>query len=151
MGTPTIFLAGSIEMGGATDWQTELVVALGTRNVTVLNPRRDEWDASWKQSIEEPKFREQVEWELDGLERADLVAMWFEPSTKAPITLLELGLTARGDKLVVGCPDGYWRKGNIEVVCERFGIPLTKDWAAFVAVICARLDQANPDTSRTPA
>jgi len=140
MGTPTLFLAGSIEMGGATDWQNELVSALGPRNVTILNPRRDDWDASWRQSIEEPKFREQVEWELDGLERADLVAMWFEPSTKSPITLLELGLTARNEKLIVGCPDGFWRKGNIEVVCGRFGIPLAKQWAAFVAVVCARLD-----------
>jgi hypothetical protein len=141
MGTPTIFLAGSIEMGTAGDWQNELVTALGSRNVMILNPRRDEWDASWQQSIDEPKFREQVEWELDGLERADLVAMWFEPATKAPITLLELGLTARADKLVVGCPDGFWRKGNIEVVCDRFGIPLTKDWKTFVAVVCARIDQ----------
>jgi len=142
MGTQTLFLAGSIEMGTATDWQTELVHALDGRDVTILNPRRDEWDASWRQSIEEPKFREQVEWELDGLERADLVAMWFHPDTISPITLLELGLVARGDRLVVGCPDGFWRKGNIEVVCSRFGIPLTKDWAAFVAVVCARLDQA---------
>ena len=141
MDTPTLFLAGSIEMGTATDWQTDLVQALGDRAVTILNPRRDEWDASWRQSIDEPRFREQVEWELDGLERADLVAMWFHPDTISPITLLELGLTARGDKLVVGCPDGFWRKGNIEVVCARFGIPLTKDWSAFVAVVRARLDQ----------
>ena len=140
--SPAVFLAGSIEMGTATDWQAELITALGKRNVTILNPRREEWDSSWRQSIDEPKFREQVEWELDGLERADLIAMWFAPDTVAPITLLELGLTARLDKLVVGCPDGFWRKGNIEVVCSRFGIPLTTDWAAFVAIVCAKLDQA---------
>src|SRR5687768_13327093 len=40
---------------------------------------------------EEPKFREQVEWELAGLERADLIAMWFAPDTKSPITLLDRG------------------------------------------------------------
>lgn len=142
MGVPTMFLAGSIEMGTAADWQMELVTALGKRDLTILNPRRADWDSTWKQSLDEPQFREQVEWELDGLERADLVAMWFDPATKAPITLLELGLTARTDKLVIGCPEGYWRKGNIEVVCSRFGIPLTTDWAAFVAVVCAKLDAA---------
>lgn len=142
MGAPTVFLAGSIEMGSAADWQTELVSALGSRHVTILNPRREDWDASWRQSIHEPKFREQVEWELDGLERADLIAMWFEPQTHAPITLLELGLVARMDKLVVGCPDGYWRKGNIEIVCSRFGIPLTTDWNAFVAIVCAKLERS---------
>ena len=142
MGVPTVFLAGSIEMGSAKDWQSELVAALGNRSVMILNPRREQWDSTWQQSIDEPKFREQVEWELDGLERADLVAMWFAPETVAPITLLELGLSARNEKLVVGCPDGFWRKGNIEVVCSRFGIPLTTSWAAFVAIVCAKLDSA---------
>ena len=136
-----MFLAGSIEMGTADDWQQSLVAALAPRDLTLLNPRRDEWDASWRQSIDEPKFRDQVEWELDGLERADLVVMWFAPETKSPITLLELGLTARTNKLIVGCPDGFWRKGNVEVVCARFGIPLASDWSAFVATVCAKLDR----------
>ena len=132
-GARVVFLAGSIEMGTATDWQSELAAALADRDVVVLNPRRDEWDASWRQSIDEPKFRAQVEWELDGLDRADLIAMWFAGETKAPITLLELGLHARSKKLVVGCPDGFWRKGNVEVVCTRYGVPLVADWVSFVA------------------
>ncbi|MEO7729525.1 MAG: nucleoside 2-deoxyribosyltransferase domain-containing protein [Kofleriaceae bacterium] len=127
-----VFLAGSIEMGAATDWQAALTLRLPP-GVVVLNPRRDAWDASWRQSIDEPRFREQVEWELDGLERADVIAMWFAPETRAPITLLELGLHARDAKLIVGCPDGYWRKGNVEVVCARFGRSLAGDWEAFVA------------------
>jgi len=136
---PTIFLAGSIEMGTAPNWQGELITALPESDLTILDPRRAEWDASWRQSIDEPKFREQVEWELDGLEKADVIAMWFAPETKAPITLLELGLHARRGNVVVGCPDGYWRKGNIEIVCARFGIPLVGDWASFVARVRERL------------
>jgi hypothetical protein len=124
-----VFLAGSIEMGAANDWQAELTAALGDREIVVLNLRRDEWDASWRQSIDEPRFRGQVEWELD---RADVIAMWFVPDTKAPITLLELGLHARGGKLVVGCPDGYWRKGNVEIVCACHAMPLARDWRSFV-------------------
>ena len=100
---------------------------------------RAEWDSSWRQSIDEPQFRGQVDWELDGLDRADVIAMWFVPETKSPITLLELGLHARGGKLVVGCPEGFWRRGNIEVVCARFGVPLLADWDAFVAAVRARL------------
>ena len=78
-----------------------------------------------------------VEWELDGLERADVIAMWFAPETKAPITLLELGLFARSGKVVVGCPNGFWRKGNVEVVCARFGCMLAADWEAFVTAVLA--------------
>jgi hypothetical protein len=122
--TPSVFLAGSIEMGAAEDWQARLESALAGVDVLLLNPRRDEWDASWVQSIRNPTFVEQVEWELAGMERASLVAMYFAPSTKAPVTLLELGLNARGGKLLVCCPDGYWRKGNVEVVCRRYGVPL---------------------------
>lgn len=134
-----MFLAGSIEMGTAPNWQADLIATLAERDVTILDPRREEWDASWRQSIDEPLFRGQVEWELDGLDRADVIAMWFAPETKAPITLLELGLHARGGNVVVGCPDGYWRKGNIEIVCARFGLPLVGAWDAFVAAVRARL------------
>src|SRR5262245_38118182 len=93
-GRPSVFLAGSIEMGQAEDWQTIVTRALADLDVLLLNPRRDEWDASWLQTIDDPQFRGQVEWELEAQERASLIAMYFAPATKAPITLLELGLAA---------------------------------------------------------
>ena len=130
-----VFLAGSIDQGNADDWQTALAAALGDRDVVVLNPRRDAWDATWLQSAENPEFHGQVTWELDGLERANRIALWFSPTSHAPITLLELGLHARGGKLVVGCPPGFWRRGNVEVVCERFAIPLVATWDGFVAAV----------------
>jgi hypothetical protein len=132
-----VFLAGSIEMGTATDWQSDLVAAL-PEHVVALNPRRTEWDASWRQSIDEPRFREQVDWELDGLDRAHTIAMWFAPETRSPITLLELGLHARSTKLVIGCPDGFWRRGNIEIVAAKYSIPLFQEWAEFVAAVIGR-------------
>jgi len=133
----SVFLAGSIDMGEAADWQAELTRALADTPHAVLNPRRDDWDASWRQSIHDAKFKEQVEWELGSLERADVIAMWFAPTSAAPITLLELGLHARFGHVIVGCPDGYWRKGNVEVVCARFGIPLFAEWEPFVAAVVA--------------
>ena len=58
------------------------------------------------------------------MEAADVIAVYFSPDSEAPITLLELGLFARTEKVVVACPDGYWKKGNVQVVCKRFGIEL---------------------------
>lgn len=136
-GERVVFLVGSIDQGAADDWQARLIAALADVDGAALNPRRAAWDASWRQSIDEPRFREQVTWELDGLERADVIAMWFAPASRAPITLLELGLCARGGRLLVGCPDGFWRKGNVEVVCARFGVPLLADWASFSAAVRA--------------
>jgi hypothetical protein len=54
---------------------------------------------------------------------ADIIAMYFDGETKSPITLLELGLHAR-DNLFVCCSEKFWRFGNIEVVCDRYDIPL---------------------------
>ena len=120
-----IFLAGSIEMGQAENWQERVVRELSDlQHVTILNPRRDDWDDSWVQSITDPKFKEQVEWEIAAQEVADLIFMYFAPNTKSPVTLLELGLFARSGKQIVCCPDGFYRKGNIEAVCDRFMIPL---------------------------
>jgi hypothetical protein len=123
-GERSLFLAGSIEMGQAEPWQSEVERALVDEEVVILNPRRDDWDPSWNQSIRNPRFRAQVEWELSGQEFATLIAMYFAPATKAPITLLELGLFARSGKLIVCCPADFWRSGNVAVVCERHGIPL---------------------------
>lgn len=123
-----LFLAGSIEMGAAELWQDKATQLLaGEEKLCILNPRRDDWDSSWKQSIDNDQFREQVEWELNGLEVADIVLLVFDPNTKSPITLLELGLlvawrVAGAKDIVVVCPDGFWRKGNVDVVCHRYDI-----------------------------
>jgi len=119
-----VFLAGSIEMGSAPDWQAQCGETLSKLGYTVLNPRRDDWDTSWEQRASNPQFRGQVEWELDGLVLADAVLMYFAPGTKSPITLLELGLFAESQRLFVCCPDGFWRKGNVELVCERHEVPM---------------------------
>lgn len=136
---PSVFLAGSIEMGQAEDWQTQLIRELHDCQGTILNPRRDEWNASWVQSIDNPPFREQVEWELAAQEQADLIAMYFAPTTKAPITLLELGLFARSGKLAVCCPDGFWRQGNVKIVCQRYGIPLVPNLAELLEWVAGKM------------
>lgn len=119
-----VFLAGSIEMGGAEDWQETIATAFQEDNtICLLNPRRDSWDNSWEQSIKNPVFSQQVNWELDGLDRADLIVFYFAPGTKSPVSMLELGLYARTGKVIVCCPDGFWRKGNIDIICERYSIP----------------------------
>ena len=123
-----VFLAGSIEMGKADNWQTRVVKALKKENGIILNPRRDDWDSSWVQEIDNPKFREQVEWELKAMEDAHIIAMMFDPNTKSPITLLELGLWtvmwSTNQKLLVCCPEGYWRKGNVDIVCRKYKVPM---------------------------
>lgn len=128
-----LFLAGSIDQGSARDWQADLCTRLQDLDVTVYNPRREEWDATWEQSIHNEAFREQVEWELDHLDRAHVIALVFDEKGKAPISLLELGLYAGSGKIVCFCPTEYWRAGNVQVVCDRYGIRLfERDFDGFV-------------------
>ena len=135
----SIFLAGSIEMGKAEDWQTYVGNEFMDFDILIWNPRRESWDSSWEQSIDNPPFKEQVDWELDALDRADFVFFHFEAGTKSPITLLELGLFAQSKKCVVHCPTGFWRKGNVDIICERYDIPQVNSLTEGVSILKKKL------------
>jgi hypothetical protein len=137
--TVSVFLAGSIEMGVAEDWQTRLTESLKDFEITVYNPRRDSWDSSWEQRESNPQFNQQVNWEMNSLDRSDIIFMYFSPETKSPISLLELGLHAENSNMIVCCPDGFWRKGNVEIVCSRYNIPLYNDFDAAVASLISKI------------
>jgi Nucleoside 2-deoxyribosyltransferase like len=122
----SIFLAGTIEMGKSEDWQSKTIDILETSgmDVDIYNPRRKEWDDSWKQEFTSPQFYQQVNWELDALEKADIIIINLLEDSKSPISLLELGLFADSGKLLVCCPSKFYRIGNIEIVCNKYNIPL---------------------------
>ena len=65
------------------------------------------------------------------MEDATHIVMYFDPTTKSPISLLELGLHASSGKLTVCCPEGFWRKGNVDIVCKRYGVPMVKSLESF--------------------
>lgn len=117
----TIFLAGSIEMGKAEDWQSYAERELRGFDV-IFNPRRDDWDLSMIQSKDNPQFREQVDWELFHITNADVVLFNFDGNTKSPITLLELGiiLGRNMQDIYVVCPENFYRKGNVDITCDLF-------------------------------
>jgi len=118
----SIFLAGSIEQNTAHNWQ-ELCEEILTNSFNVFNPRREHWDPDLEQDVQEKEFNNQVSWEMDAMETADIILMYFQPGTKSPISLLELGLHASSGKMIVVCPEGFWRKENVDFICTRFNIP----------------------------
>lgn len=120
----TIFLAGSIEMGKATPWQDAIINEFKDDDRFLFyNPRRPDWDNDFG----EEEVRVQVEWELHALENADMILMYYDPKTQSPISLLELGLFARSGKLVVCCPEGFWKKQNVDITCQKYNVITVDD------------------------
>ena len=139
---PRVFLGGSIDMGGAPDWQAAMTAALADMDVVILNPRRPDWNPNWRPEADEPEFRRQVEWELAALETADVIVMYFAPGTQSPISLLEMGLHARGGKLIVLAPEGFWRKGNVDITAQAYGVKQVQSLPELTAAVREALSEA---------
>jgi hypothetical protein len=142
----SIFLGGSIEMNKAEPWQQRLAEDLADEEVLLLNPRRDDWDSSW---VQDPtpgtKFNEQVTWEMNAQDYAELLVYYFDPTTISPITLLELGTYGGSDPeaVVVCCPPTYFRYGNVHVFCNRYGITLLHSYEELLTYIKDCINYAN--------
>lgn len=135
VGKKTIFLGGTIDMGNSEDWQKtfkeHLQKSENFKDVTLLNPRRDDWDSSWGQHKDNPQFREQVEWEFEAMRSADSRVFVFLPDSKSPVTIFELGLFIQ-KPCIIYCPFEFYRSGNIHIICEKFNKPVYTDWDEFL-------------------
>ena len=118
----SIFLAGTIDNGNSIDWQKEIINKLSKLNLSleIFNPRRDNWNSNpTKEEMEN-----QIKWEQEHLDKANLICMVITDNSKLPITLLEMGLYATSRKLIVFCTDKFWRYDNVRLTCEKYNIPL---------------------------
>lgn len=139
----TVFTAGSIEMGKAIDWQSQVIDKLKDLDVSILNPRRKDWDSSWEQDPEKNPFREQVLWELSSIGKADITFFYFSPDTVSPISLLELGLCLGeiGKKIIVCCPKEFGRYGNVKITCEVNGTPVYNSLNEAIEVLIKQVNK----------
>lgn len=137
----TVFLAGTIDQGNSRDWQSDIikelsVVPVSYGDVSFVNPRRPDWDSNWHDN--HPELIKQIRWELSELQHASLILMWIEPHSKSPITLLEMGLFANRDNLVIGCPDEFYRSTNVRETAKFMRrehhsvVKFTNTWEKFV-------------------
>ncbi|KAK3332789.1 hypothetical protein B0T19DRAFT_448654 [Cercophora scortea] len=139
-GKRSVFLAGTTSRASSgLDWRETLTNALSHLPVTIFNPLRPDWDSSWREDITFAPFREQVEWELDMQEQADVVVVYYGPGTDAPISLLELGLCARSGKAIVACHQHYKKRGNVQIVSQRLGIEFLDASGDLAGVVIGRL------------
>ncbi|KAI9042729.1 nucleoside 2-deoxyribosyltransferase domain-containing protein [Aspergillus affinis] len=143
----SIFLAGTTtKIADTQDWREALSTSLSDLSVTIYNPFRPDWDGSWREDIDFAPYREQVEWELDRQEKADIVVIYFHPATHAPVSLLEFGLCAKvPGKAIAICPDGYWKRGNMQIVCKKYGVELLDNIDGVRAAVAKRMSSMAED------
>ncbi|KAK6854210.1 hypothetical protein PG995_009303 [Apiospora arundinis] len=164
----TIFLAGTTTNDDSGDWRYVLCAALSAHPITFYNPLRRDWDASWRNNADCAPFRDQTQWELDRQTRADLVVVYLGPNTDAPVSLLELGLVAgiaaaaavaadptatssnddhtnnnsgkmKKKQVLVCAHKGYKKRGNVQLLCQKFGIEMVDTVDDFPSAIIRML------------
>lgn len=143
-GEVRVFLGGTIDLGDSEDWQSRIINDIKSRvsvdtDVSVFNPRRESWYGN--PVTDNPEFVRQVDWELENLEAADIIVMMLLGSSKSPVSLMELGLHARTSRVIVYCEDGFWRKGNVDMVCERYGVRQVATYAGLLTEVVERIGQ----------
>ena len=115
----SIFLAGTIDDGKSEDWQSKLIKEFSEYNITILNPRRNNWG-----DLSDNELRKQITWELDHLEKADIIFMYIIGTSKSPISLLEMGIHIKDSKLIVVCEPEFYRNENVKITCEYYNAEL---------------------------
>lgn len=126
IGAKSVFLAGTIDNGNSFNWQDKTItelIKLGIKDLEVYNPRRKHWNDN--PSKEDMEY--QIKWEQNHLDKADIIAMVLLDDSKSPISLLEMGLYANTDKLIVFCTPNFYRWDNVRLTCEKYHIELIQD------------------------
>jgi len=111
----SIFLGGAIDQNKARDWQTEVSDALSEFDITILNPRRDDWDESWETCADREPFRSQ---------ECDMCLYVYTKDSKAPITMFENGAWGTRKDCLVCVEEGFYRQGNLDIYMNHFQIPI---------------------------
>ena len=102
---PSIFLAGPTPRSvDVASWRPAAIAALETVGFsgTVLVPERSDWAVKFD-------YIDQIEWELDGMRHASVIAFWVPrdmATMPALTTNVEFGLNVRSMKALYGRPEG---------------------------------------------
>ncbi len=112
-----VFLAGSIDLDLAGDWRKKVIEEMED-SMHFFDPIRIDHD-----KLDDLKMKKHIEWELDALSLSDKILLNFSPNSKSPISLVELGLYVQSSKLIVVCPDQFYQRRYVEVLCDKYNTP----------------------------
>jgi len=114
---PSVFLAGGIT--NCDDWQQKVIEELKYKDITIFNPRQNQFDVTDKSA----SYR-QIVWEYERLEKMDIFAMYFcNSDSDQPICMYELGRnilrmqnrfpSSWQKRIIISVEDGYKRQEDV--------------------------------------
>ena len=110
------FLAGSIDFS-YNNWR-EIVMEEMKGFIHFFDPTRIDHN-----ELNNSQMEEHIDWELNAMNLSDTILLNFLPDFKSPISLVELGLYVKSNKLIVVCPAQFYQKRYVKVLCEKYDTP----------------------------
>lgn len=113
-------LAGASEADGGSRWQETVAAFISKVGHIALSTRSRETPTGMP-TFENPHFFQARSWELDALDLAEFVIFHLDSISRSPEGILELGYAAAKfpQKVCVICPEGFWCKGLVDLLCYR--------------------------------
>lgn len=113
----SVFLAGGIT--NCKEWQKAVIEELEFENISIFNPRQENFDITDKSAS-----YKQIVWEFECLEKMDIFSMYFcNDNSDQPICMYELGRNICRmqnrfpsdweKRIVISVEDGYRRKADV--------------------------------------
>lgn len=143
-----VFLAGGIT--NCWEWQDAVIEELkkrckeGYNDLVIINPRRKNFP------INDPNAsKEQIEWEFEMLEKADIFSMYFtEGVSDQPICMYELGRNIvrmqmrfpldLDDRIAITCENGYKRKNDVLIQTR-----LAAGFEPLMITVCSKREETH--------
>lgn len=121
-----IFLAGSMDVNVTNTWRNSIVNEL-YNTYDFFDPTIDNHD-----NLTDTQMRNHILWELKALELSDIVLLNLLPESKSPISLIELGMYVKTNKLIVVCPEEFYTSRYLEELCSYYKVDLYKSLLDFL-------------------
>jgi hypothetical protein len=141
----SVILIGSEDNGEWKPWKDTIVSRLEDKtsdegfNLVVFDPERKEWETNWQHMTEGSRYKSQVRWELEHMEEVDVVVLYLGKGISSSMAMMELGLLARTNRLVLFCPDDEFGSKNVKIFCERYEVTRVEKLDALLAEVEGRL------------
>ncbi|SEC82566.1 Nucleoside 2-deoxyribosyltransferase like [Tenacibaculum sp. MAR_2009_124] len=113
-----VFLAGSLSIDKIDNWRNTLVNSYST-NFDFIDPTNDNYVL-----LNTSQMEKHINWELEGLELSDIIFMNLLPESKSPISMVELGLYAKSNKLIICCPEIFYQYRYIKTIAKKYNAAL---------------------------